>query len=147
MNIDFAAKGFVQNPDGSYSKPKRDPKVIPQAAPATRPPKRIRQDTKPLMNKLELEWLDVLKESYIQRPILIQAIRLRLANGLWYKPDFIVLNGISDPVFGYGYEVKGPHAFRGGFENLKMAATKYPSIKWFLVWKEKGTWMEQEVLP
>ena len=44
-------------------------------------------------------------------------------------------------------EVKGPHAFRRGFENLKMAAHKYPWIKWVLVWKENGEWREQTVLP
>jgi len=144
MNIDFAAKGFVLNPDGSYSKPKRGADPAAQAQ-SPRPAKRIRQDTKPLMNKLEAEWLNFglsapRDEAWF---VMSQAMRFKLANGLWYKPDFVV----RKPATISAYEVKGPHAFRGGFENLKMAATTYTWIKWFLVWKENGTWQEQEVLP
>lgn len=103
-----------------------------------RPGKRIRQSTKPLMNKLE-------REFYNQLPgkdhIMVQAVRFRLANGLWYKPDFVLWAAQI------AYEVKGPHAFRGGFENLKMAAATYPGIVWILVWKENGEWRNQRVLP
>ena len=106
--------------------------------------KRIRQSQKPLMNKLELEYWGVLKRSYTEGPdrIVCQGLRFQLANGLWYKPDFAVFtfNAL------WCYEVKGPHAFRGGFENLKVAARTYPFITWVLVWKET-TWKEQIVLP
>jgi hypothetical protein len=108
------------------------------------PPRRIRQDTKPLLNKLEMEWYHVLKRSYgPDVPVFSQAIRFRLGNGIWYKPDFMVF---GTPQF-YGYEVKGPHAFRGGFENLKVCVNLYREIKWYLVWKLDGQWEEQEVLP
>jgi hypothetical protein len=108
-------------------------------------PKRIRQDTKPLLNKLELEYWGVLKRIYTEGPdrIICQAIRFQLANGLWYKPDFVVFTYAGPDC----YEVKGPHAFRGGFENLKMAARLYPFLKWKLAWKENGIWKEQVVLP
>ena len=111
---------------------------------ATTRPSRIRQSSKPLLNKLETEWYHILKRSCgPDVPVFSQAIRFRLGNGIWYKPDFIVL-GIAGF---YGYEVKGPHAFRGGFENLKVCANLYREIKWYLVWKEGGEWKQQDVLP
>ncbi len=109
-------------------------------------PKRIRQSTKPLMNKLEQEWFEVLRlrySYYFHPPTLCQSVRFKLGNGIWYKPDFFV------PPLSTSFEVKGPYAFRGGFENLKVAAHLYPSMTWILVWKDKttGKWQEQEVLP
>lgn len=110
-----------------------------------KPKRRIRQSSKPLMNKLETEWYHVLKSAYPPEcPVFSQAIRFRLGNGIWYKPDFIVF-GTGQA---YGYEVKGPHAFRGGFENLKVCASLYREIKWYLVWKgDLGQWQEQTILP
>lgn len=107
-------------------------------------PKRMRQDTNPLMNKLEQEYYEKLKLEHPDcapylRP---QAIRFRLANGLWFKPDVTCTWGCACRA----WEVKGPHAFRGGFENLKMAASTYPDWIWKLVWKENGVWQEQVVL-
>lgn len=102
--------------------------------------RRIRQDHRPLMNKLEESFLgELLLRGQRKEDILIQAIRFRLANGLWYKPDFVV--------WPCAWEVKGPHAWRGGYENLKMAAATYPHISWVLVWKEHGRWCEQKILP
>jgi hypothetical protein len=66
-----------------------------------------------------------------------------LGNGIWYKPDF---TGFVDGSY-TAWEVKGPHAFRGGFENLKVAANQYKEINWHLVWKEGGQWKDQGVLP
>jgi hypothetical protein len=117
------------------------------ASEAPKPSKRIRQSTKPLLNKLEEEFLEHLQTIWLTSRIQSQSIRFKLGNGIWYKPDFVV------PMVGHtcealvAYEVKGPHAFRGGFENLKVAASLYPWIKWILVWKEDGEWREQEVLP
>ena len=103
---------------------------------------RIRQDTKPLMNKLEAAWLsEVLKRTNPSaRP---QALKFRLGNGIAYKPDFVDFTGETVTC----WEVKGPHAFRGGFENLKVAAAAYPEIRWVLVWKVAGEWQQQVVLP
>lgn len=112
---------------------------IPKLAKAR---KRIRQDTKPLMNKLEERYYnDCLK--CLSATVSIQAIRFRLANGLWYKSDFVVWW----PRGPEAIEVKGPHAFRGGFENLKMAASTYPFIEWTLVWEALSEWQRQTVLP
>lgn len=116
--------------------------------------KRIRQDAKPLMNKLESEWCEMLKRHAVETGwegghkgyvfnIRVQAKRYRLGNGIWYKPDFTGTVDLRETA----WEVKGPHAFRGGFENLKVAASAYPEIKWVLAWKEQGRWLTQEVLP
>jgi len=103
-----------------------------------KPKRRIRQSHKPLMNKLEQEYHDTFLRGH---QVHIQSIRFKLANGIWYKPDFVSAYGRKC------IEVKGPHAFRGGFENLKVAASQYPWIKWVLVWKEDGQWQEQVILP
>lgn len=107
------------------------------------PPKRIRQSTKPLMNKLEQEWFDHLKATFPLRQFYPQTTRFKLGNGIWYKPD--VTCPYFDGIFTC-WEVKGPKAFRGGFENLKVAASKYPEFKWILVWKDDSQWREQVVL-
>lgn len=105
---------------------------------------RIRQSSKPLLNKLESEYLKML-QSHSGCEIFPQAVRFRLGNGIWYKPDFIVITPMHDVL---GIEVKGPKAFRGGFENLKVAASLYKWIRWKLVWKdEQGEWTTQPVLP
>lgn len=106
--------------------------------------KRLRQSSKPLMNKLETELFHFLKANYPEDSVIVpQGIRFRLGNGIWYKPDFVIFAGMV-----WAYEVKGPRAFRGGFENLKVAAGLYPMIRWRLVWKDQnGIWQEQKVLP
>lgn len=153
--------GFVLQPDGSYAKrktaqihradaPAIDFNVQPlpkPVQPSKNDLKRIRQSDKPLMNKLESEYFAFLKAIYPFAHIRAQAKRFRLGNGIWYKPDFTSVLHYGDSMKETAWEVKGPHAFRGGFENLKVAASLYPEIKWILVWKQNGKWQEQEVLP
>ena len=107
-----------------------------------KPGKRIRQSSKPLMNKLETSfWKEYLKDYHPEARA--QAVKFRLGNGIAYTPDFVSLG--LHPVT--CWEVKGPHAFRGGFENLKVAARAWPEIKWILVWKNKdGQWMQQKII-
>jgi hypothetical protein len=107
--------------------------------------KRVRQDSKPLLNKLEAEYLSMISALYPEIIFRAQCLRWRLGNGIFYKPDFVAIGFRGDPMT--CIEVKGPHAFRGGFENLKVAASLYPFIKWILVWKENNVWKEQEILP
>lgn len=112
----------------------------PDPLPPRKTRKRIRQGEKG-PNKLERAALEYLKRTRMGWEFEEQAIRFRLANGLWYKPDIVCLEHHTC------FEVKGPHAFRGGFENLKMAASVYPRLAWYLLWKENGKWCEQRVLP
>jgi hypothetical protein len=105
--------------------------------------KRLRQDSKPLMNKLETELFNYLQRLYPKVKFHAQAKRYKLANGLWYKPDITaVMDGQE-----FAWEAKGPHAFRGGFENLKFAATAWPEVNWTLIWKDGNGWRSQKILP
>lgn len=107
---------------------------------------RLRQNKKPLLNALETRFLAVLEHEYPKDRIRAQAKRYKLANGIWYKPDFTIHNGSNEVAF----EVKGPHAFRGGFENLKFAAHEWPEIEWWLVWEEEpksGNFTRQRIIP
>ena len=113
------------------------PRVI-EAKPAER---RIRQDHRPKMNKLESAYNDLLLTQYQATDVLAQAVRLELANNQWYKPDFYI------PYEKRFFEVKGPKSFRGGFENLKSAARIHRWANFVLVWRKDGQWYSQEVLP
>lgn len=144
MNLDdLKTKGFVQQPDGSWSKPKG--KTLCEVFVEETKSKRIRQNHKPELNKLEREFQAHLEYDCPGGFIYPQSIRFKLANGIWYKPDFVLFLPLSLQL--WAYEVKGPHAFRGGFENLKVAASRYPQIVWYLVWKQDGGWKKQLVMP
>lgn len=113
-------------------------------APTVTPGKRIRQSAKPLMNKLESQWYSNLLSYHPGNATLrSQAMRFKLGNGIWYKPDFTVT--VDGKLI--AYEVKGPKAWRGGFENLKVVAHAWPEHTFILVWKENGDWKQQHVLP
>jgi hypothetical protein len=123
--------------------------------PDVKPERRLRQSQKPVMNKLEARFYEKLKADNNQcdgdglpvAEIKIQAVRFELARGHWYKPDFLLIAPWAQrPI---AYEVKGPRAFRGGFENLKTAARVHPWIKFYLVWEKTpgGEWERQEILP
>ena len=118
----------------------------PEQPKQSQQPKRIRQSSRPELNKLETEFFLRLKLSNPDASILSQKLRFRLGNGIWYKPDFVVFAAlpVDKPKC---YEVKGPFAHRGGFENLKVAAGLFPEFDWFLVWRDGFQWEEQDVLP
>lgn len=107
---------------------------------ATPQERRVRQSRQTL-NKLELAYQDMLRVEFRGERVLAQSVRVWLANNTWFKPDFYVP---SRQLF---VEVKGPHAFRGGFEFLKVAAAQHPWATFRLVWKSKGEWLHQTILP
>jgi hypothetical protein len=109
--------------------------------------KRIRQQTKRKLNKLETDFLEQ-KLALVDGSggiIYQQEIKLWLANGLTYTPDFVV----SFPTFTKVIEVKGPYAFDGSLDKLKVAAAKYRHWSFWLAWRDKRTkvWEQQRVLP
>lgn len=123
----------------------QDQTVMREATPRER---RMRQDQEPELNKLELDFYDFLTRSLPSgTKIWKQSLRLRLGNGIWYKPDFAAFAGWTQkPTQLTCWEVKGPHVFRGGFENLKVAAATYPELSFELVWKDsRGGWVRQAV--
>lgn len=129
-----------------FAKLEPEAKVLINAVPLNKPRKRIVQEAKPLLNALEAQYAALLQEKFSHRIIRAQAIRFRLANGLWYKPDLTVWAKTAE-LAPRAYEVKGRKAPARGVAVLKMAATQYPDWIWFLVWKEDGRWQEQRVLP
>ncbi len=117
------------------------------ATEATPKERRLRQDHKPLMNKLEAGWYGYLKAT-VTGTIRPQAIRLRLANGSWYKPDHsAVVEREGEPGRLTFWECKGPHVFKSAFETLKRAAAEYPEFRFILVWRAETGWKTQEILP
>lgn len=112
--------------------------LAPAFAPVTS--KRIRQNAAGL-NKTEQAYFDHLKRygwSHIYREP-----SLPLANGLRYKLDFLVV-GLHGDI--QGHEVKG-RAYSTGIAKLKMAASLYPWITFYLVTKERGgNWSAEKVL-
>lgn len=106
---------------------------------------RIRQDSKPLLNKLESQWFNYLKALGTVTNLSAQALRFKLANGAWYKCDIVGwVNGRLT-----GYECKGPSCMKGvarGILTVKIAAHEWPEVDFYLVWKERGEFRQQKVL-
>lgn len=98
--------------------------------------KRIRQDTKPLLNRLESQWLTWFQGNY-STPVIAQSITLRLDPPFTsYRPDFAYLDRGLVLV-----EVKGPHRFREkGIAKAALAAKTYPMFQFVLFEKRDGEW-------
>ena len=130
-------------PEPTYAELKQAQKAIEKLFPqiAERTAKRLRQSTKPVMNKLEQEWFQELQRRHPTLPIHCQAIRFKLCNGVSYTPDMFAFR------YGWAWEVKGKHTWDDAIVKLKMAARIWPEITWTLAWKENGQWQTQQILP
>lgn len=109
------------------------------------PKKRLRQSSREL-NKTETAFGEYLRRICGQDvTIHSQAITVRLANGLRYTPDYVVVAGPKVTV----YEVKGPYAREDSIVKLKVAASVYPWMDFMLAWRQSRTsdWQFQTVLP
>jgi hypothetical protein len=136
----------------SESTRKRNPELYGLQMPTDIKPqepsaKRLRQDSKPLMNKLETEYLGYLKTLHPLARIRSQAKTYRLANGLRYTPDFTALIFDGEQIIETAWETKGKWVDGDSFPKLKMAAAVWPEIKFILAWKQDGKWQEQIILP
>jgi hypothetical protein len=117
----------------------------PASPPSATVKPRVRQSSAPRLNRLETEFARHLAENFPGTTIYSQAVKFRIANGTTYTPDFVFFDGPRVRV----WEVKGPFAYAGSLEKLKVAAGLYPAIEWTLSWKEKGRtgWQSQTILP
>ena len=105
--------------------------------------RRVRQATKG-PNKLEADFAYWLPHARPQTAdIRYNAVTLTIANGVRYTPDWTGWEGERLTA----WEVKGPHAFDGSLEKLKMAARSFPRIKFELAWRVRGEWRIQAILP
>lgn len=115
--------------------------------------KRIRQKSK-TMNRLEVSYFNTMKSRFGVKHMRFAALTFSIANGLRYTPDFTYVLDIPTELNHSGnnrvaVEIKGPKAFDGALDKLKMAAHEFPDWDFWLVWKDKttGEWTGQRVLP
>lgn len=113
--------------------------------------KRIRQRQGDGMNKWEREYAERLARLCTRGASRIhREVSLPLANGLRYKVDFLCAFVADDGAIAVeGHEVKG-FARSTGIAKLKMAASVYPWIKFFLATRNKNApsgWNIERVLP
>lgn len=118
--------------------------------PSEKPKKRLRQSSARKLNKLEAEFGAWLR---LRRPGVSfheQSVRLELANGCTYTPDFLVADDVPFAPIGLAveaYEVKGKHAWDDAIVKLKVAARAYPWIAFYLAHKSNFMWVLEEVQP
>ena len=104
--------------------------------------KLLRQSAQPKLNKLERAFQLKLICEVPPPSIIEQAIGLKLANGCVYWADFAVFHG-GKIIF---YEVKGFMRDDAAVK-IKVAATTFPQFNFVLVWRAKGQWKQQTILP
>jgi hypothetical protein len=109
---------------------------------------RLRQSSSNGLNKLETDAWDYLKRTMPGHEIIPHGLRLALANGVNYTPDFVAID-IEEPTHVQCFEVKGPIMRDDAAVKLKTAASKWPGIKFTLLWREgrSGPWEKQEIHP
>ena len=88
--------------------------------------------------------LEVMKRAGLIADWRFERVRLKLGEGAWYTPDFLVVthDGHLDL-----HEVKGSFFREAAKVRIKVAASLYPWFR-FLVVREKregGGWSEEEV--
>lgn len=121
----------------------------PAGSNPARPP-RIRQSSKPLMNKLETQYFNLIKDRYPNYPpVRAQAKTFRLCNGVRFTPDLScsIWPVEQGPARETCWEIKGPKSWDDAIVKAKMAAHEYPEICWRFAWKHEGKWCEQILLP
>lgn len=121
--------------------------VLPQA-PATGA--MLRQSNRGI-NKTEALFLEYLREQFPGAWIEREPVALKIGNGVRYNPDFLV--HLPETFREHrtqlvAYEVKG-YMRDDAAVKLKVAATRFPWITFFLVWREKraGAWKQQQIAP
>jgi len=131
-----------------------NPRYLPQihaqlgkSSIAEKPKPTIQQNRKGL-NKLESEFFEWLKRTYSQARVTPHGIKLRIGNGCYYTPDFLVDLSTSKTPQVLIYETKGKQVWDDSIVKLKAAASVYPFLKFHLVTRRGRTapWDILEVL-
>jgi hypothetical protein len=114
-----------------------------QAAPSfTAPRAKGRPAPSPYRSQLEADYAQRLELQRIAGEVLgydYEGMRLNLGGGAWYKPDFLILPPSMELTLA---EVKGfwREAAR---VRIKVAAAKYPYLRFVAVTREDGVWREE----
>jgi len=142
----YVLTGYANN-QPQYAKMKRGqlpPEVTAKSTMGGQPVKpRIRQSSKPLMNKLETRFMAHMKRKHLNTFFHPQGITFRLANGLRYTPDFTAF--LDGELF--AYEVKGGWIDGDSIPKIKMFASLFPEWTVLLCWERDGEWQQQLVKP
>jgi hypothetical protein len=120
---------------------------------AATPDTRVRQSHKK-PSKIHRDWgehLNTIHRAglFFSAQIYEEAITLNLCNGVRYRPDWIVVGDFSKGPKHLltAYECKGGFMYDDARKSLLFAAKEYRWIRFVLVWREKGEWKQQEILP
>lgn len=111
---------------------------------------KLRQNRGPKTNKTEAAFESWLRAKYPGVQIEREGITFLLANGLRYTPDYAAFNPDRSLVL---YEVKGAPGAKvwdDSIAKLKMAASKFPTIEFWLVNpkdRTKTDWRIERVYP
>jgi hypothetical protein len=96
----------------------------------------------PVMNKLEAAFWERLQRAGYEAAYH-EPFKLRLAGHCHYSPDFAGV--ASSPVAWDVFEVKGPRVWEDSIIKLRVAASLYPSFRFYLVKRPKKMWTVQAV--
>ena len=127
----------MQAEDAGKLRPIQPPAPLAQKPKA---PQLLRQKAKG-PNKLEAAFAAVLRAENPGVQIREQAVTLLLANNCRYTPDMMIV----EPGRLEAYETKG-HMRDDASVKLKVAASVWPQITFWLVWRKAGVWHRQRIL-
>ena len=108
---------------------------------------RLRQKRGPKTNKTEAAFAVWLSAKFPDLEAKREGVTLLLCNGVRYTADFAIFNPGGDLVL---YEVKGPHAWDDAIVKLKVAASVFPRVSFWLASpadRQKLTWRLERVCP
>jgi hypothetical protein len=128
----------MQAEDAGKLRPIRQPEPVVQKP---KPPQLLRQNTRG-PNKLEAAFAAVLRAENPGVQIREQAVTLQIGNGVRYSPDMMIL----EPGRLEAFETKGGLFRDDAKVKIKIAASIWPQITFWLVWRKAGVWHRQRIL-
>lgn len=122
-------------------------KKLTAMADKAKPKTRLRQSSKPLLNKTEQRFFDYLKTKHPEDSIRAKPMTFQLCNGVVFKPD--VSRYAKEQCRYHMFDVKGPQQIQDDAAvKIKMAAKEWPEVSWWLAWETAlNVWQVQLILP